>query len=58
MGSLKLSGEELAREKYKGIVTDWSINHWAVNSSGNTTTTSSNNNGNNNSTEINASSPT
>ncbi|KAI9323496.1 hypothetical protein BX666DRAFT_2016724 [Dichotomocladium elegans] len=28
MGSLKLTGEEILREKYKGIVTDWSINNW------------------------------
>ncbi|KAI7870714.1 actin family [Spinellus fusiger] len=28
MGSLKLSGEELAREKFTGSVTDWSVGHW------------------------------
>ncbi|KAI9269002.1 hypothetical protein BDA99DRAFT_546220 [Phascolomyces articulosus] len=50
MGSLKLSGEELAREKYKGVVTDWSINHWTVTPPSGTS--SSNN------SEMTASSPT
>ncbi|KAG0164775.1 hypothetical protein DFQ28_009841 [Apophysomyces sp. BC1034] len=28
MGSLKLSGEEISREKFSGTVSDWSIGHW------------------------------
>ncbi|KAI9491639.1 actin family [Zychaea mexicana] len=51
MGSLKLSGEELARERYNGIVTDWSINHWATSPPPPPGTSSS-------TSEISASSPT
>ncbi|KAI8384487.1 actin family [Radiomyces spectabilis] len=29
MSSLKISGEEISREKYTGTVTDWSIGHWS-----------------------------
>ncbi|CEI96780.1 hypothetical protein RMCBS344292_10934 [Rhizopus microsporus] len=28
MGSMKLSGEEITKEKFTGNVTDWSIGHW------------------------------
>lgn len=28
VGSLKLSGEEITKEKFSGVVTDWSIGNW------------------------------
>lgn len=28
VGSLKLSGEEITKEKFSGGVTDWSIGNW------------------------------
>lgn len=28
VGSLKLSGEEITKEKFSGNVTDWSIGNW------------------------------
>jgi hypothetical protein len=28
VGSLKLSGEEITKEKFSGSVTDWSIGNW------------------------------
>jgi hypothetical protein len=29
VGSLKLSGEEITKEKFSGSVTDWSIGNWS-----------------------------
>lgn len=29
VGSLKLSGEEITKEKFSGNVTDWSIGNWS-----------------------------
>lgn len=36
LGSLKLSVEELVREKYKGTITDWSLNRWGSSTPSNT----------------------